>query len=118
MIYVVTYSRKVKKGDLQMTKTMTVKEFIKTIWFDIDVYDDYDERCGVAYCPTMELTEKGKRKFRSIMNNEVRLYEDDCAVVHCETEKEAELVRYLFHGYAGLIISSEEWDELFIENWG
>ena len=93
---------------------MKVRDLLKEE-IDIDVYDDYDERCGIAFCGPCKLTAKGKRKFASIMDNEVKIYAPlDIAVISCENEHEAQIAKYLFHGFAGFI-PSEEWETLFVE---
>lgn len=93
---------------------MKVRDLLKEE-IDIDVYDDYDERCGIAFCGPCELTAKGKRKFAAIMDNDVRIdVIMDVAVISCENEHEAQIAKYLFHGFAGFI-PSEEWETLFVE---
>ena len=96
---------------------MKVRDLLKEE-IDIDVYDDYDERCGIAFCGPCKLTAKGKRKFAAIMDNEVKIYAPldiaDIAVISCENEHEAQIAKYLFHGFAGFI-PSEEWETLFVE---
>lgn len=95
---------------------MKVKDLLK-LEIEIDIYDDYDERCGVAFCGPCNLTAKGKKKFASILGNSVDFWlypEEDMAVVHCDNEYDAQMAKYLFHGFAGFI-PSDEWDEYFIE---
>lgn len=93
---------------------MKVRDLLKEE-IDIDVYDDYDERCGIAFCGPCKLTAKGKRKFAAIMDNEVKIdIIMDIAVISCENAHEAQIAKYLFHGFAGFI-PSEEWETLFVE---
>ena len=92
---------------------------------DIDVYDDYDERIGIAYCGT-QLTEKGKEKFKEVLDFPlfvVTEYSPSCpyAVISTddmgtdkEIEQKLELAAAMFYGMAGYC-PEKEWDELFYD---
>ena len=93
--------------------TMKVRELLKLYdkYGDLDVYDDYDCRCSVAWCGTT-LTEAGEKKFKKALDltcdvilNHYGGWND--VVVRTETAKEADAVRDLFHSMAGYCA----WDE-------
>ena len=46
---------------------------------DIDVYDDYDERIGIAYCGT-QLTNKGRERFEEVLDFPISA-DDNCVVI-------------------------------------
>lgn len=87
---------------------MKLKDLIAET-MDIDVYDDYDERCGMAVCGPVELTEKGKAVFGEVVNLECEIhdYAGDPygyhAVVHCETAEEAEKLKNFLLAAAGYV---------------
>ena len=87
---------------------------------DIDVYDDYDERIGIAYCGT-QLTEKGKEKFKEVLDFPISVA-DECVVIQTDgmgTDKEIErklnLAYAMFYGMAGYCPMTE-YDELFYDD--
>ena len=86
---------------------MLFKDLIKAD-IDIDVYDDYDERCGMAVCGPVKLTEEGKATFSRVMDMDVEIYDFKGAygyhaVVHCETAEEAEMLKHFLLAAAGYI---------------
>lgn len=89
----------------------SVKGFLAWATEDIDVYDDYDERCGCAYCPTTELTEEGEKKFALALSLNCSVYEENC-IVECRNSKEAQAVADLFYSIAGYC-SDEDWHRWF-----
>ena len=90
---------------------------------DIDVYDDYDERIGIAYCGT-QLTEKGKEKFKEVLDfpvffaNEISpscpyiVITTDEMGTDEEIERKLDLAAAMFYGMAGYC-PENEYDELF-----
>ena len=81
---------------------MKVNDLLK-MEITVDVYDDYDGRCQVAFFGSAKLTKEGVKHFNCILNNEVRLVLNDrlFAVVNAENEEQAQLIAYLFEGLAG-----------------
>lgn len=89
----------------------SVADFIRVADEDIDVYDDYDERCGCAYCPPTCLTELGEARFARALNLDCVVHDGVCSV-ECPTAKDASAVAELFEAIAGYC-SSEDWDAWF-----
>ena len=56
-----------------------LKEYVVTIEellgeeVDIDIYDDYDERIGIAFCGPVELTREGEAYFKDILKRKKAL---------------------------------------------
>ena len=61
---------------------MTVRELM-AMDVDIDVYDDYDESLGIAYCGPMALTDEGEKEFGRVMDLEVTVPYDVAIVNVC-----------------------------------
>lgn len=85
---------------------------------DVDIYDDYDERCGLAYCGT-KLTEAGEKRYEKALNLKVshlvRESSDLIAVVvHCENGKEATALQNLLSDMAGYC-SEKDYDKYFAD---
>ena len=55
---------------------MKIREFIK-MDIDIDVCDDYDERCYIAFCGPLELTEDGEREFKSVLDRPIEVEQEE-----------------------------------------
>ena len=92
---------------------MKIRELIDQE-IDVDVYDDYDERCGWAVCGPVKLTEIGKRHYSKVLGMDVRLIEGSLggvsytnAIVHTETAKEAEALKDFVLSAAGYCSDSE-----------
>ena len=90
-----------------ITQRTTVREFISKE-IDVDIYDDYDERIGIAFCGPLKLTEEGEKKFGPILNLPVELYintpdETPIEALLCVSDNEANLslAADLFLGAAG-----------------
>lgn len=83
---------------------------------DIDVCDDYDERCYIAFCGGYKLTAAGEERFKDALDIEVTTagYDADTWVLHCDTAKEANACRDLFYALAGYCGDSD-FDEWFEE---
>lgn len=98
---------------------MKFKDLIKED-IDIDVYDDYDERCGMAICGPVKLTAEGGARFSKVLDLECwingsggKLYGNH-AIVHCETEEEAESLLSFCLAAAGYI-NDDLYKRLFAE---
>lgn len=83
---------------------------------DVDIYDDYDERCGIAYCGE-KLTKKAEEKYaRALALPVACLFKEEFGLiavsVHCENAEEADALKDLLEAAAGYI-GAEEYDELF-----
>ena len=95
---------------------MKVRDFIK-MDLDIDVYDDYDERLGIAFCYGYKLTDAGLEHFKDALDLEIEIvksYPSEVAVVHCENGKEASSALRFFNSIGGWC-SSESFDKWFEE---
>lgn len=92
-------------------ETMKVKNLLD-LDIDIDIYDDYDERCGIAFCGSVELTKEGKAKFKDALSLSITIYNMETAIVHCKGREEAEAAAELFNSLAGYC-TTEEWDTWF-----
>lgn len=70
---------------------------------DIDVCDDYDERCYIAFCGGYKLTEEGEQEFADALDIEVI----PCGAggftwtLRCDTGKQARACERLFNSLAG-----------------
>lgn len=91
---------------------MLFKDMIKAD-IDIDVYDDYDERCGMAVCGPVKLTEEGKATFSRVLDMSADIVGDH-AVVHCDTAEEAELLKHFLLAAAGYI-GDDLYNRWFVE---
>ena len=85
--------------------------------YDVDVYDDYDERLGCAYCgdECISLTEEGLKEFKDALALEVEWTDGNptCIVKiptdkgDDESERLAELAKRLILALAGYCPSSK-----------
>lgn len=91
---------------------MKVKDLIRED-IDIDVIDDYDERCWIAKCGAYKLTDEAVQKFHRVLDIDVDM-RDDIAILHCETEREAEECKDFFLSLAGYC-AAEDYDRWFVE---
>ena len=89
--------------------------------YDIDLYDDYDERLACCYCGDEEfsLTEEGKKEFADALALEVEWTEGDSDAVvkipegsESEMERLAELARRFVLSMAGYC-SEKDYDKWF-----
>ena len=91
----------------------TVEEFLRRCEDDIDVYDDYDERCGVAYCPPTYLTAKGRVEFEHALELSVEWEQGGAeATVECATHVDANATARLFYSLAGYC-ADDDWNKWF-----
>ena len=76
---------------------------------DIDVCDDYDERCYIAFCGGYRLTEAGEQEFADALDIEVI----PCGAggftwtLRCDTGKQARACERLFNSLAGFCGESD-----------
>lgn len=85
---------------------------------DIDIYDDYDERCAIAWCGEL-LTEKGLEHFDEVLDlpianidlNENSFYGKHITV-NCVGATEARALKDLMESMAGYC-TEDEWEEWF-----
>ena len=89
---------------------MTVKDLLGQE-ICVDVYDNYDERLGIAFDGPIYLTEEGEKEFNKILNAEIDKF-DDNAIVDTPNEERAELAKRLFNSLAGYC-SEENWNKWF-----
>lgn len=95
---------------------MKVKDLIRED-IDIDVVDDYDERCWMAKCGAYRLTDAGVQMFHRVLDIDVDIKDDNSykrAVLHCETAKEANECKVFFLSLAGYC-AAEDYDRWFVE---
>ena len=85
---------------------MKIREFIK-MDIDVDVCDLYDERCYIAFCGPLELTEEGKREFQHVLDMSVELsQEDGYACLPADNGAEAQMLKEFFFSAAGYCADS------------
>ena len=97
---------------------MKVKDLLK-MDIDIDVCDDYDERCYIAFCGEAKLTHEGEERFRDALELPITLNikedrVDNICIISCDTEHDAESCRELFVALAGYC-SESDYDRWFEE---
>lgn len=97
---------------------MTVKDFIRKD-IDIDVRDDYDERCWIAFCGPCKLTECGKQEFYRAMDVNVHIDTNGfgglpIAILEVDNEEDAQACKELFFSLAGYCGDSD-YDKWFVE---
>ena len=95
---------------------MKVKDLIAED-IDIDVCDDYDERCWIAKCGAYRLTDAAEQKFHEALDIPVYMTtgrKTKVAILHCESEREAEKCREFFFSLAGYC-AAEDYDRWFVE---
>lgn len=93
-------------------RVMPIREFIK-MDIDIDVCDDYDESCYIAYCGAIALTEEGEKEFADVLDTMVEV-SDDIALLHAESDEEVKALKRFFRSAAGYC-SEENYNKWFIE---
>lgn len=91
---------------------MKVKDLISED-IDIDVYDDYDERCGMAVCGPVKLTAAGESIFSVVLDMSCWI-DGNKAIVHCDNEYAAEALLNFCLAAAGYI-SDALYRKWFIE---
>ena len=91
---------------------MKVKDLLK-MDVDIDVCDDYDERCYIAFCGPQELKPAGKKQFKNALNADVDMHKY-IAWIHAETDTEADDLYDFFYSMAGYCADSD-YKKWFVE---
>ena len=91
---------------------MKVKDLIREE-IDIDVIDDYDERCWIAFCGPLKLTAKGEARFADVLDMKCQ-HHGNVITLHAETEREAEECKTFFYSAAGFC-SDTAWNRWFKE---
>ena len=86
---------------------MKVRDLFDIVDLSIDVCDDYDERCYIAFDWGMELTEAGIEEFGDALDIEVIPSQGITWTLHCENGKEASACRDLFYALAGYCNASD-----------
>ena len=90
-------------------KRVTIEELLK-MELDIDVYDDYTEELGIAFCGPAELTEEGRKYFEPVLKLNVAMVMDDTEfsdygiveINELDNPEEAlDMLCELFNGLAG-----------------
>ena len=81
---------------------------------DIDVYDDYDESIGIAFCGPVELTTEGEKEFSDVLDTAITYMPSpyDYIVVHVnDDEKKLNKLNKLFNALAGFcsVENYEKW---------
>ena len=101
---------------------MTVRELIESDT-DIDVIDDYDERCWIAKCGAYRLTEEAEREFHQALELEVEIKTNGfgglpIAIIACDSddddlaERNVKICKHLFFSLAGYC-PEDEFDRWF-----
>lgn len=84
----------------------------------IDVCDDYNEECSIAFCGSVGLTEIGKDVFTDVLELPIRIINvgTSCptAIVYCENSRQSRGAAQLFRSLAGFC-TVEEWEMWFNE---
>lgn len=81
---------------------------------DVDVCDDYDERCFIAYCGGYDLTDEGVKKFSDALDVTITGFRSGFVTLHCESEEQAEACKEFFNSVAGFCGESD-FDKWFVE---
>jgi len=95
---------------------MKIRDFIKEE-IDIDVCDDYDESCYVAFCGAIELTEEGEKEFADVLDFNIKIYTNGFPVAiieNVENDKQVRKLGKLFYGMAGFC-TEKDWNKWFIQ---
>lgn len=93
---------------------MTVKGLLQIPYVSVDVCDDYDERCYIAYESGYELTDAGMKRFAGALDVPIYKICNDCITLHCPTREEAQACKELFYSIAGFC-SEKNFDKWFEE---
>lgn len=96
-----------------------VKDLIK-MEIDVDVCDDYDESCYIAFCGPLELTPAGLEMFAPVLEYDIELppaeireqYGDPAIITGIENDNQARQVKKFFYAAAGYC-SADNWSAWF-----
>lgn len=89
---------------------MKIREFIE-MEIDIDVCDDYDESCYIAYCGATYMTDEGEEHWRDVLDQEIEVG-DYVAMVHADNDDEVNRLARFFYSIAGYCPEAE-WNTWF-----
>ena len=105
-----TQEQEQEQEEQDSSSPLTVRGLLKMGEFeDIDVCDDYDERCYIAFCGGYRLTDEGEQEFADALDIEVI----PCGAggftwtLHCDTGKQARACERLFNSLAGFCGESD-----------
>lgn len=97
---------------------MKVKDLIAED-IEIDVCDDYDERCWIAKSGAYKLSDEAKQKFHRALDIEVHINPNGfgnlpIAILECETAEDARACKEFFFSLAGYC-AADDYDRWFEE---
>lgn len=100
---------------------ITIKDFIEVFDGTVDVYDNYTEELGIAYCGE-KLTPEGEAQFAAALKLPIQQIRNDIVIIAVdavgqspkETEKKLLLAKDFFESAAGLC-SATDYDKWFKE---
>lgn len=101
---------------------ITVKDFISVFDGTIDVYDNYTEELGIAYCGE-KLTPEGEKHFAEALRLPIERIDNEMLVVAVnapgqsekETERKLQIAKDFFESAAGFC-TSKDYDKWFKED--
>ena len=93
---------------------MTVRDLLEIDDIDVDVCDDYDERCYIAYCGGYNLTDEGVKEFGDALDIPITGFRGGIVTLHCEYGEQAQACKALFESLAGYCEESD-FDKWFTE---
>ena len=100
--------------------TIKVKELM-TMEIDVDVYDDYDESLGIAFCGAMRIKPLGKKEWADVLEYDIELNSTyPIAILQVtvdsdeETERRLSRAKKFFYSLAGYCADKdfEKWFEI------
>lgn len=91
---------------------MLVKDLLEVEDVSMDVYDNYDERCGIAYESGFKLTDAGREYFMAALYLPIKMIRDGTIIVDCARAVEAAWCSKLFCSIAGYC-SEKDFDKWF-----
>ena len=93
---------------------MKVRDLFDIEGLAVDVCDDYDERCYIAFEYGMKLTDEGADAFGKALDIEVIPREGITWTLHCDTARQAQACMELFYALAGYC-AADDYDRWFEE---
>lgn len=91
---------------------MKVRDLLEVEDVSMDVYDDYDERCNIAYESGYKLTDAGREHFAAALDLPIKMIRNGTIIVGCERAVEAAWCSKLFCAMAGYC-SVSDFDKWF-----
>lgn len=93
---------------------MKIRDLI-TMDIDIDVCDEYDERCYIAFCGPLKMTDEGEREFKQVLDRPVDVEQNErYASLPADNATEAQRLKEFFFSAAGYC-SNSLWNLWFAE---